>query len=207
MGAPYTILDHIHNVDYDPITDIVVEIGSENGEGSSKWLYQWSTARGMNFYSVDVEPRKEEMYCSKINWVISESGSVWCKDILPGLNKSIKVLYLDNFDYMYGDTHPTIPDIYREQVKSYANRGIIMNNQNSMEEHRLQTKYCLPYMAEQSIIIMDDTYYNPQLQSQDPSELKHWYGKCATALPLMIEAGFSIVRDKEHDINYAIRSR
>jgi len=207
IGAPYTILNHIHNVEYDPITDIVVEIGSENGEGSSVWLYNWAKQLNMEFYSIDVEHRLREKTYPEINWVVASSGSDWCKDVLPSLNKKIKVLYLDNFDYMYEDTHPEFLYIYKEQVKSYANRGIIMNNQNSMEEHRLQTKYCLPYMAEQSVILMDDTYYNPQLQSQDPSELKNWYGKCATALPLMIEAGFSIIRNEEHNINYAIRSR
>lgn len=206
MGAPYTILDHIQ-IDCDPDTDVVVEIGSENGEGSSQWLYQWAINRNIKFYSIDVEHSEREIKYPAIPWVVSESGSLWCKNILPSLNKSIKVLYLDNFDYMYNTTDPSVLESYARQVNLYAQRGVVMNNQNSMEEHRLQVEYCLPYMAEQSVIIMDDTYYNPQLESQPANELSHWYGKCATAMPLMIEAGYSIIRDQEHNINYAIKSR
>jgi len=206
MGAPYTILDHIQ-LDCDSATDIVVEIGSENGEGSSRWLYQWSSNRDVKFYSIDVEHSEREISYPEIPWVVSESGSLWCKNILPTLNKAIKVLYLDNFDYMYNTNNPSVLEQYARQVTLYAQRGVVMNNQNCMEEHRLQVEYCLPYMAEQSVIIMDDTYYDPALEFQPANELPQWYGKCATAMPLMIEAGYSIIRDQEHNINYAIKSR
>jgi hypothetical protein len=206
MGTPYIIADYV-DLEYNSLTDIVLEIGSENGEGSSQWLHNWSVARNMKFYSVDVEHREREKNYPEINWIVAESGSTWCRDILPTLNKTIKVLYLDNFDFIHPDTDPIAIAHYQMQIQAYAQRGIVMNNQNCMEEHRLQTKYCLPFMAEQSIIIMDDTYYNPQLESQPLDELQYWQGKCTTAMPLMIEAGFSIVRDQQHDINYAIRTR
>ena len=94
MGSkPYTILDQI-SLDIDP-NNIVVEIGSENGEGSSVWLYDWATKHNIEFYSVDVEHRMREKTYPAINWIVANSGSDWCKNMLPGLNKKIKVLYLD----------------------------------------------------------------------------------------------------------------
>jgi hypothetical protein len=168
--------------------NIVVEIGSENGEGSSVWLYEWAKTRGIEFYSVDVEHRLRESSHPHINWIVAESGSNWCRDILPGLNKTIKVLYLDNFDWTW-DPDYLDPHI-QNQIKSYAMRGVVMNNQNCQEEHRLQLEYCLPYLDEQAVVIMDDTLYNNGT----------WSGKCGTAIPLLLNHGFEL-----HGSEYATR--
>jgi hypothetical protein len=168
--------------------NIVVEIGSERGDGSSVCLYHWASERNINFYSVDVEHGMREKTHPYINWVVTELGSIWCRDILPGLNKTIKVLYLDNFDWIY-DENKVAPYI-QNQVKHYARRGVVMNNQNCQEEHRLQLEYCLPYLDKQAVVIMDDTFYNNGI----------WDGKCATAIPLLLEHGFTI-----HGNEYATR--
>ena len=179
MGTkPYTKLKNINlNSNQD---SIVVEIGSENGEGSSVWLYNWAKQRTMEFYSVDVEHRMREKMYPEINWVVTSSGSDWCKNSLPGLNKKIKVLYLDNFDWIWDENN--IHSHIQQQIFKYLERGVIMNNQNCQEEHRLQVEYCLPYLDEQAVVIMDDTFYNND----------NWDGKCATAIPLLIQHGFEI---------------
>ena len=187
MGTkPYINLKNINLV---PNKDnIVVEIGSENGEGSSLWLYEWATERDMEFYSVDVEHRLRESMYPHINLVVTSSGSDWCKNSLPGLNKKIKVLYLDNFDWNWDPTN--IDTHIQQQISKYLERGVTMNNQNCQEEHRLQVEYCLHCLDEQSVVIMDDTYYNNE-------ELT---GKCATAIPLLLQNGF-----KMHGTEYATR--
>lgn len=187
MGSkPYTKLEQI-NLHIDP-DNIVVEIGSENGEGSSVWLYDWATKRNIEFYSVDVEHRMREKTYPEINWIVTSSGSDWCKNSLPDLNKKIKVLYLDNFDWIWDPNiiHPYI----QEQINRYSTRGVTMNNTNCQEEHRLQLEYCLPYLDKQSVVIMDDTFYNNN----------SWNGKCATAIPLLLKAGFIM-----HGTEYATR--
>jgi hypothetical protein len=178
MGfKPYTNLEQIS---LDTNTDnIVVEIGSENGEGSSVWLYNWAKQRNIEFYSIDVEHRRRERTYPEINWVVASSGSDWCKNILPSLNKKIKVLYLDNFDWIWEPDNS--PDWIQTQINHYAARGVTMNNQNCQEEHRLQVEYCLPYLDKQSVVIMDDTFY-----------YDYWDGKCATAIPLLLQNGFEI---------------
>jgi hypothetical protein len=183
---PYINLKNINLVSNKD--NIVVEIGSENGEGSSVWLYEWATERDMEFYSVDVEHRLRERTYPHINWVVTSSGSDWCKNILPSLNKKIKVLYLDNFDWNWDDTN--LDEHIQTQIKMYKTRGVVMNNQNCQEEHRLQVEYCLPYLDEQSVVIMDDTYYNNEKLT----------GKCATAIPLLLQNGF-----KMHGTEYATR--
>jgi hypothetical protein len=183
---PYIKLENINLSSND--NNIVVEIGSENGEGSSVWLYNWAKKHNIEFYSVDVEHRLRERTYPEINWVVTSSGSDWCKTILPSLNKKIKVLYLDNFDWNWATEN--IPEWIQGQINSYAQRGVTMNNQNCQEEHRLQVEYCLPYLDQQSVVIMDDTYYNNE-------ELT---GKCATAIPLLLQNGF-----KMHGTEYATR--
>ena len=189
MGTkPYLQLD---NIDLTFSQDnIVVEIGSERGEGSSLWLYEWAQKKHMDFYSIDVEHANREQLYPQINWVVTSSGSEWCKTVLPGLNKKIKVLYLDNFDWLYSCWDTRIPKRIQQQIESYAQRGVEMNNQNCQEEHRLQLAYCLPYLDEQSVVILDDTFYNNQ----------SWDGKCATAIPLLLENGFVM-----HGAEYATR--
>jgi len=163
--------------------NIVVEIGSENGEGSSLWLHTWAHEHSIKFYSVDVEHRMRERTYPEINWVVISSGSNWCKDILPGLNKTIKVLYLDNFDWI-PDECEAIPDWVQHQIKCYADRGVVMSNYNCQKEHYLQMLHCLPYMDKQSVVIMDDTWYNSTINS--------WDGKCAMVIKLLQENGFKI---------------
>jgi len=183
-SKPYT---HLENINLTTTQDnIVVEIGSENGEGSSVWLHTWAKEHDIDFYSVDVEHRMREKTHPEINWVVTSSGSDWCKNILPTLNKKIKVLYLDNFDWTY---YPT-PEWMQNQIRIYAERGIAMTNQNCQQEHKLQMLYCLPYMDKQSVVIMDDTFYNNGT----------WDGKCATAIPLLLENGFTM-----HGTEYATR--
>jgi hypothetical protein len=186
---PYTELENF-NLTVDQ-NNIVLEIGSERGEGSSLWLHEWAKQHNIEFYSVDVEHGQREQDHPEINWIVTSSGSDWCKNMLPDLNKKIKVLYLDNFDWIWEPTN--ISWWIQKQIDSYAQRGVTMNNQNCQEEHRLQIEYCLPYLDKQSVVIMDDTYYKDANKDQ-------LTGKCATAIPLLLENGF-----KMYDTEYATR--
>ena len=196
MGNSYRFLEKFPDLSCNPNSDIVVEIGSGIGEGSTQWLYEWATQRNLPFYSIDViDDTSRALADLDINFVISV-GHEWCRDVLPTLHKTIKVLYLDNFDYIWestpenlevwGDKKDIMLNWFEKQRQEYANRGVDLTRENSMEEHRLQTMYCLPYMSDESVILMDDTLSN----------VHGPYGKCATALPLMIDAGYSL--DQQH---------
>ena len=190
---PFKLLDYRY-LEYEFTSDnIVLEIGSERGEGSSKWLYDWAAARNMDFYSVDVIDYNDnkEKY-PYIKFEVAETGHQWCRDILPTLNKTIKVLYLDNFDWLYSNWDKNIPDWVVDQINSYASRGVVLNNTNSQEEHRLQALYCLPYMDKQSIVLMDDTWPDIGVDA--------WDGKCATVIPLLRENGYTIHQNSVYGV-------
>jgi len=189
MGTkPYLILEEKFKDLTFTNEDIVLEIGSERGDGSSVFLHNWALERGLKFISIDVTSAASSYNPALIDYRVVDSGSNWCRNVLPTLNKKIKVLYLDNFDIIWPCSYVNgKPDIPTQQlIQEYAAQGVTLNNDNCKLEHKLQTQYCLPYMQEQSIFIYDDTFKNfynrPDI---------NWEGKGGTAVPLLIKAGYS----------------
>lgn len=192
MGRPYLVLDqHLKNLEVDPDQDIVLEIGSERGDGSTEFLYQWAKTKGLDFYSVDVVKYSGGIFdTADIKFEIHESGSAWCRDRLPELDKSVKVLYLDNFDYIPAGWE-TLEKI-QNQIKQYAARGVVQNNENCMEEHRMQAQYCMPYMSNESVIIVDDTQFDQEAFDAGKSVEHTWHGKGARVISLLMNNFYTI---------------
>lgn len=202
MGmAPYKMLDnHFHELLTDS-SKCVIEIGSERGEGSTAYFRDWSQANGLDFHTVDVTNDAQTHFVNNaaygevgaINFHVADTGHAWCRDVLPTLNKQIAVLYLDNFDWI--DPVNLQYQWLHDQIAAYAARGVEMNNENSQQEHLLQTQYCLPHMAPQSIILIDDSY-------EDINSPTGWDGKCGTAIPLMIAAGYTVANTAQGIVCY-----
>jgi hypothetical protein len=205
MGQPYLILSqHLNNLEVDPAKDIVLEIGSERGEGSTEFLHNWAKQKAIDLYSVDVVKYTDGIFDrSDIRFVVYESGSAWCRDVLPTINKQIKVLYLDNFDYIPPGWENL--EKIKNQIQQYAARGIVQNNDNCMEEHRLQAEYCLPYMADESVVIMDDTYFDQTAFDAGQPLEQTWHGKCSRVIPMLIQNYYVI--ETGPDCVYAYRQR
>jgi hypothetical protein len=157
--------------------EIVVEIGSDNNEGSTAFF----DSLGHEFHSVDVvdDASKRLSHLKNTDWHIVLSGSSWAQYSLPRLKKKIKVLYLDNYDW--ANPGPTADSIKEE----YAKRDVEWSNLGSQVEHLAQMIYCLPYMAEQSVVICDDT----------PVVAHHgtYTGKCGAVVPFLLVNGFKVV--------------
>jgi len=186
MGAPVKSLESVFtNLNFTDDT-IILELGSGTTEGSTEYLYNYSKKNNVDFYSIDVVD-KTKLELPHVNCIVYASAEDWCKQELPKLNKKIKILYLDNFDWYYwGWEDPRSKGhlFVKEQCETYAKRGVSMTRENSMTAHRIQAEYCLPFMDDESIIIMDDTFFN------DFEDL--YFGKCATVIPLVKEHGYSI---------------
>lgn len=194
--SPYKMLDNNFQTVHTDNSLCVVEIGSERGEGSTAYLRDWAQAHGLNFHTVDVTSDAKTHFADNpdnINFHIVNTGHEWCRDVLPTLGKQIVVLYLDNFDWI--DPVNLQYLWLHDQIAAYSARGVVMNNENSQEEHRLQTLYCLPYMAPQSIILIDDSY-------EDITSPTGWGGKCGTAIPLMIAAGYTVANTPKGMVCY-----
>ena len=165
--------------------NIIVEIGSDRGEGSTHWFNQYSKILNIDFYSVDVVDTASKILKSLSNtkFIVTESGSKWAHNDLPQLNKKIKVLYLDNYDWL--STMSDIRPHELEQVEEYKTRGVDMSNLDCQREHLHQMVGCLPHMDEESLIICDDTPY------QNHSGI--YIGKNGAVIPYLLSYGYKIV--------------
>ena len=82
---------------------VVLEIGSEQGQGSTLFLHEFCKQRGINFYSIDWDDKASSYargLCGDCSYQqLGEdflNSSDW-KD----KNEKIKFAYLDNYDWMW----------------------------------------------------------------------------------------------------------
>ena len=187
MGQVYRRAEqYLEQFDPDYIGQFV-EIGtSRNGDdGSTKIIAEWASRFGKGLWTVDMDPDNcafvNDMKLENVN-VINSTGEDYLKDF-PKHIAYISFLYLDNFDW---DWHPEkTEDFVVEQQKRYADLGFRMNNVNSQAAHLGQMVLALPAMAEQSIIVCDDTWYNKWWG--------HYSGKCGAVVPLLLNNGYEVL--------------
>ena len=172
---------YLEQLSYNKDTDMILEIGSDQNEGSTEFFNGLAVNQEIPFYTVDVVDigQYKFQHLDSIIWQISESGSYWTKTVLPTLNKKIKVLYLDNYDWCN-------PGLFADEIKSrYAERTVNWSNMGSQVEHVSQMINCLPYMSSQSLIICDDT---PLVEHSGT-----YTGKCGAVVPLLLANNYRIV--------------
>lgn len=169
-----------------------VEIGtSRNGDdGSTKTIASWANRAGKRLTTIDVDPVNcefvQNMHIPNVE-VVNSTGEDWLKKF-PSHTSYIGFLYLDNFDW---DWHPEkTEDFVREQQVRYQDLGLEMNNVNSQCAHLAQAMLAMPAMAEQSIIVCDDTWYNKYWG--------HYSGKSGAAIPFLLNNGYEILYTEEH---------
>ena len=163
---------YLAQLSYDQERDMILEIGSDQNEGSTEFFNGLAVNWEIPFYTVDVidEARHRFTHCDHIIWQVSEGGAVWTKTVLPTLSKQIKVLYLDNADNI---------------KENYAQRNVEWSNLGSQVEHLAQMINCMPYMAAESLVICDDT---PLVEASGT-----YSGKCGAVVPYLIANGYQIV--------------
>lgn len=178
-----------------------IEIGtSRNGDdGSTKVIAEWAGKFDKTLYTVDVDINNCNFVINlgiKNIDVINQKGEDYLK-YFPKHIACISFLYLDNFDW---DWHPeNSEDFVVEQQVRYQELGLVMNNVNSQIAHLEQMIYALPAMAERSIVVLDDTWYN-----------KHWghfSGKGGAVVPYLLANGYSILETEEYPTYGTIMGR
>lgn len=171
-----------------------VEIGtSRNGDdGSTRVLSSWAKLYSANktLTTVDIDPENCEharnLGIDNVH-VICSSGEDYLTS-LARYNAKIALLYLDNFDW---DWHPlNSEEFVLEQRRHYKKFGLDMTNVNSQRAHVAQVMLALPLMAECSVIICDDTWYN--------DGWGHFSGKSGSAIPLLMNAGYVVAETASH---------
>jgi hypothetical protein len=169
------------------ITDDLLEIGSDGGEGSTKILAELSLENKKTLYSVDFNEdtinKNVEIYNDlPVSFHIKKG-----EDFLDE-NKNLKfsVVLLDNFDWNYW-LNETTPDFVVEQINYYNSiQNIEMNNINSQIAHLTQAIKLTKMLSEECIVICDDTSMNDD----------HTYsGKCGAAVIYLISIGFIVFQE------------
>jgi hypothetical protein len=175
--------------DYNIKNDIILEIGSERGEGSTEFFDDYASKFNVPFYSVDLldNAKNKLTHLKNTNFQIS-MGSKWAKDILPTLNKKIKILYLDNYDWNHNPDNPDTTGL-KDQ---YHAIDLHWTNLNCVAEHLDQMINCYPYMASKSVVICDDT--NLQRHSGI------YIGKSSAVIPFLISRDYRIVYSQNNGV-------
>ena len=83
---------YLAQLSYNQDTDMILEIGSDQNEGSTEFFNALAGNWQVPFYTVDVVDVGQHKFThlEHINWQIADSGSYWAKTTLSTLDKQIK---------------------------------------------------------------------------------------------------------------------
>lgn len=99
MGSLYK---NTHNyLDQIEEDSVIVEIGSDRGEGSTLYFAELAKKYNTVLHTVDIlDTAMQAINHQSIKWHIAR-GSDWAKTDYSNIAKKISILYLDNFDYIW----------------------------------------------------------------------------------------------------------
>ena len=169
---------------------VVLEIGMERGEGSTRFFNEFCKAHNLDFYSVDFDPIPRS-FVKDLDWatLVTMTGEKFLLEYFKAKNQKIFFAYLDNFDYIF----PHIkghPQVVSQQIR-YKDFNLDMdeNNHNSHKAHLLQAVLIdVDFAAESCFFLFDDTW----------TANEQWHGKGAMAVPYLLSRGYQII-DKAPD--------
>jgi hypothetical protein len=179
---------------YDPAPGVLVEIGSERGEGSTVWLSRYAKRCGLRFYTADIDPDTHRA----ARRITPGARLARGRDLLRKLRSPVSVAYLDGFDWIpQGREHvPWIAD----QRARYHELGYHLTNEDCQHEHLHEAKALAERAADRCAVIADDTWL-------DENE---WTGKGGLAVPYLIGEGFEVVDHagcQDESLGYVVMRR
>jgi hypothetical protein len=172
-----------------------VEIGTDRGEGSTKFFADLAQERGVDFFGVDADPDQIDRAHKNLSTDGKLPNHVTLtiargEDFLDSFpkqnpNKQISLVYLDNFDWNYWLTVPEEPFVPGQRQHYREKMGIEMLNMNSQITHLVQAMRLIDLMTPNSIVVCDDTWFEPREGI--------FIGKCAGALPYLMIKGYTLL--------------
>jgi hypothetical protein len=178
--------------------DIVeVGIGRDGDDNSTFILANWAKSINCQLHAVDIDPR----WCNQMhqhNLTNIQIHNMSGQDYLNKFLGVISILYLDNFDW---DWHPESSEqfVLDQQEHYRASLGLDMNNINCQMAHLQQAQAAVEHMAERSVVILDDTFWNPAWGV--------WTGKSGAGILVFLEHGFTVVETEEYPVYGTILTR
>lgn len=188
MSEIYKLID-----DYLPelgsLEGLVLEIGSERGEGSTAYLDNLAKQNGAHFVTVDIDqPRIEEINKQGIHAVCQKG-----EDFIPTLSgKPVSIAYLDNYDWNWwvgrenSDKHWV-----QHQIDWYKDHHEIeMSNVECQQIHLLQSILLEEKTTDNSLIVFDDTWLDSYYQV--------YKGKGGAAVTYLLLKGYKVLFTQEY---------
>jgi hypothetical protein len=183
-----------------------IEIGTERGEGSTRFFADLAKQYATKFYAVDADDAQiaSSGQLLKVNGQIPEHVTlVHAKgeDFLEELSgkigdEKVSLVYLDNFDWDYwlgGVEEPFVAGV----KQNYINKmNIEMTNLNSQITHLAQAMWLVHMLADKSIVICDDTWFHPNEGI--------FIGKCSAVIPYLLLNGYSILHNQGYRQNSGV---
>jgi hypothetical protein len=189
---------------------IWIEIGVDRGEGSTKYFSDLAKQYATKFYAVDYDSEQIQRITNTLaatgNAIIAMDGTISYElgalpdhvavvqakgedflsnyKIADSTNK-VSLVYLDNFDWNYWVGRQEESFVPAQKQHYLQTMGIEMNNLNSQQTHLLQAIYLMTMMADNSIIVCDDTWYHP--------EEGVFIGKCSAVIPYLLLNGYQVL--------------
>jgi hypothetical protein len=164
------------------ITNDLLEIGSDRGDGSTAVLSDIAVANQKILHSVDlsaevINGNSEKYHGKPINFY-----NIKGEDFLDKYTDlKFSIVLLDNFDWNWWGDNP--PNFLKDQRDAYKSKfHLDMTNTNSQIAHLMQAIKLTNMLAEQCVIACDDTFLNSN-QTYD--------GKCGAAVPYLLTLGFT----------------
>jgi len=162
---------------------VLLEIGSDRGEGSTQFFAGLVYGTDRELYAVDpsdfvaANVMQYEHYIDNFTFT-QTTGEIF----LSKFKKKICYAYLDNYDYNNWENEPknTWEPWVIEMISEYDNHS----NAKCVQVHLQQAQMIAKLAADKCIIQFDDTYGNID---------EHLMGKGATAVPWLLENGWHTV--------------
>lgn len=187
MSSHNLIESYLNRVSSFAVDDIV-EIGSvreeTNEDNSTAYFHNLSLSIQCSFYTVDLSEesyRKARDICGA--QAFNMDGSIFLSNYRSYSRRNISILYLDNYDVVYNDTHRLglerrVGSVYTDHYSG------LLCNEKSAEVHLSQAIAAMPYLVQQALVCIDDT---------KQIGVNGYWGKGASVVPFLYSKGFVVI--------------
>ena len=177
-----------------------IEIGVDRGEGSTKFFADLAKDRATRFYAVDYDQDQIDGLKQRFINMPDHVRAIQAKgeDFLDNFRNleptaQVSLVYLDNFDWDYWVNRKAKPFVPAQKERYLQKMGTEMTNLNSQQAHLKQAIRLMPLMCNNSIIVCDDTWYEPNEGV--------FIGKCSAAIPYLLSEGYRLLHSEGHRHN------
>ena len=163
---------------------IILEIGSERGEGSTVYLDELAKRLGIHFVTCDIDKERVEKINQQGINAVCQRGEEYIPTIMEN---TLNICYLDNFDWNWWVGREDSDKVWvQHQIDWYKeNHNIVMDNVNCQITHLVQSVLIETKTTKNSIICFDDTW----------SEIyyKTYIGKGGAAVTYLLAKGYEVL--------------